>query len=59
MEDLIAQLKEKAALTDEQALKAIQIMKDYIVGKVPPMFSSFVDQFFAGKMTTGEDDPLL
>jgi hypothetical protein len=32
-------------------------MKDYITSKVPPMFSGFVDQFFANGVQT--DDPLL
>lgn len=47
MEELINQLKQKAGLTDEQATKAIEVLKDYIYGKVPPMFSGFVDNFFA------------
>ena len=58
MQDLIAQLKDKAGLTDEQALKTIQIMKDYIMGNVPPMFSGFVDKFFAKNNPAAEDDPL-
>jgi hypothetical protein len=33
-------------------------MKEYISGKVPPMFSGFVDTFFAGAPTSGEVDPL-
>jgi hypothetical protein len=58
MQDLIAQLKEKAGLTDEQALKSIQVMKDFIQGNVPPMFSGFVDKFFAKNKSNNEDDPL-
>ena len=59
MTDLIAQLKDNAGLTDEQALKAIQTMKDYIQGKVPPMFSGFVDSFFANNNAAPvEEDPL-
>jgi hypothetical protein len=59
MTDLIAQLKDKAGLTDEQALKAIQTMKDYIQGKVPPMFKGFVDSFFAKSNNAAiEDDPV-
>ena len=59
MEDLVQQLKERAGLTDEQAIKVIATMKDYLMGKVPPMFSGFVDSFFA-KATKGseEEDPL-
>jgi len=58
MDDLVQQLKEKAGLTDEQALKAIETMKDFILGKVPPMFSGFVDGFFANKAKADEEDPL-
>ena len=59
MEDLIQQLKDKAGLTDDQARKAIETMKGFILGKVPPMFSGFVDKFFAGESNkAAEDDPL-
>ena len=58
MEDLGQQLKEKAGLTDEQVVKVIATMKDFLMGKVPPMFSGFVDTFFAGAPTSGEIDPL-
>jgi len=59
MEDLVEQLKEKAGLTEEQSLKAIETMKDYILGKVPPMFSGFVDGFFAkGGKAADDQDPL-
>lgn len=60
MQDLVEQLKKNVGLTDQQAIKAIEIMKEYIHGKVPPMFSGVVDKFFA-KNPTGikpEDDPL-
>ena len=58
MQDLIQQLKTEAGLTDEQALKAVAIMKDYIQTKVPPMFSGFVDKFFAKNSAADENDPL-
>ena len=45
MQDLIEQLKTKAGLTDDQAMKALLAMKDYIHAKVPPMFSGIVDNF--------------
>ena len=56
MQDLIQELQIKAGLTEEQALLAIQTMKEYIHSKVPPMFSGFVDSFFAGKSNNSEDD---
>jgi len=59
MQDLIQQLKTNAGLTDEQALKAIETMKDYIMGNVPPMFCGFVDKFFQKNNPASiEDDPL-
>lgn len=57
MNDLIRELKDKAGLTDEQALKAAETMKDFIRSKVPPMFIGFVDQFLAGK-AADDQDPL-
>ena len=47
MQDLIEKLKTEAGLSDEQALKVIKVMKEFIQGNVPPMFSGFVDKFFA------------
>jgi len=59
MEELVQQLKEKAGLSNEQALAAIQVMKGYIHGKVPPMFAGFVDNFFADNNATGSTDSFL
>jgi hypothetical protein len=58
MEELVDQLKQKAGLNDEQAMKAIEVMKDYIYSKVPPMFSGFVDNFFVGGKTDAGNDLL-
>ncbi len=58
MNELIAQLKEKAGLTDDQAIKAIHVLKDFLDGKVPPMFRGVVDKFFAKNEMPREDDPL-
>ncbi len=58
MEDLAKQLKDKAGLTDEQVVITIQTMKEYIHTKVPPMFSGFVDKFFAKNNLEPDDDPL-
>jgi hypothetical protein len=35
MQDLINKLKSEAGLTDEQAKKAIETIKDYVVEKFP------------------------
>jgi len=59
MQELVQQLKDKAGLNDEQALSAIEIMKEYIHGKVPPMFAGFVDNFFAENNTAGSADSFM
>lgn len=47
MEELIEQLKTKAGLTDEQAAKAIETIKDFVKEKFP-MMAGAVDQLFNG-----------
>ncbi len=54
MEDLVQELKDKAGLTEEQAIKTIQTIKDYITSKLPPMFSGMVDNFL-GTAAAEED----
>ncbi len=45
MQDLIEQLKSKAGLTDEQAAKAVQTVKEFIQSKLPPMMHGVIDNF--------------
>ena len=45
MTDLIEKLKSTAGLTDEQALKAIEVIKDYTKGKFP-MFAGAIENMF-------------
>jgi hypothetical protein len=59
MQELVEKLKTNAGLTDEQAMKAIETMKDFIAGKVPPMFSGFVDSFFANGNKNDQNDSFL
>lgn len=47
MEELIEQLKTKAGLSDEQAAKAIETIKDFVKEKFP-MMAGAVDQLFDG-----------
>ena len=58
MDELIQQIMAKTGITEQQAIDAVHTMKDFIMGKVPPMFSGFVDSFFAAKNNKKEDDPL-
>jgi hypothetical protein len=45
MEQIIKQLEEKAGLTEEQAIKALEVMKDFIQSKIPPMMHGMVENF--------------
>lgn len=45
MQDLIEELKTKAGLTEEQAVKAVQTIKEFIQSKLPPMMQGMVDNF--------------
>lgn len=45
MEQIIKELQEKAGLTEEQAKKALEVMKDFIQSKIPPMMHGMVDNF--------------
>jgi hypothetical protein len=43
--NLLEQLKAKAGLNEEQALKAVQTIAEFIKGKVPPMMHGMIDNF--------------
>lgn len=43
--NLLEQLKTKAGLNEEQALKAVQTIAEFIKGKVPPMMHGMIDNF--------------
>ncbi|MEP7166228.1 MAG: hypothetical protein ABI741_16115 [Ferruginibacter sp.] len=47
MQELIDQLKERAGLSDEQAAKAIETIKDFVKEKFP-MMAGAVDKLFEG-----------
>jgi len=47
MKELIEKLKVEAGLTDEQAQKALQTIKDYVVEKFP-MLEGAVNNVFGG-----------
>jgi len=48
MQELIEKLKTEAGLTDEQARKAIEAMKNFVVEKFP-MLESAVNNMFGGE----------
>ena len=43
---MIQELVTKAGLTEDQAGKAILVMKDFIASKLPPGFDAMVNNFF-------------
>ncbi len=53
MDNLLEQLKLKAGLTEEQAVKALQTITEFIKGKVPPMMHGMIDNFLT------EDESLM
>lgn len=57
MQELIDKLKNEAGLTDEQAWKAITIVKDFAKSKFP-MFGGAIEKAFT-KHTRKEDDDYL
>jgi hypothetical protein len=57
MIDLIEKLKLQVGITDEQALKSIEVIKDFVKEKFP-MFSSAIDDVFE-KYKPGDKDDFL
>ncbi|NLR62043.1 hypothetical protein HGH93_28370 [Chitinophaga polysaccharea] len=55
MQELIQQLQEKAGLTPEQAVQSIDVIKEYVKGKLPPFIAGTVDNWFAGMSGKAED----
>ncbi len=56
MTELIEKIKHTAGITDEQAIKAIEVIKNYTKEKFP-MFSGAIDNLFE-KYGNEENDPL-
>ena len=57
MKELIDRLKSQAGLTDEQAMKAIDVIKGFTKEKFP-MFSGAIDNLFEKYDDTGKDEYL-
>lgn len=57
MTDLIEKLKLSVGITDEQAIKAIEVIKNYTKEKFP-MFGSAIDNVFKNGKTEDKDDIL-
>lgn len=59
MQEVVQLLKDKAGLNDEQAVKAFEVVKEYIHSKVPPMFKGVVDNFLGTAAPAHADDDFL
>jgi hypothetical protein len=55
MQELIDQLKSKAGLTEDQAVKAVHTIKEFIQSKLPPMMHGMVDNFLAQNNNADDD----
>lgn len=55
MDELIKRLKQQAGLTDEQALKAVEIIKNFTKEKFP-LFSSAIDKAFNKYSAKSDED---
>lgn len=55
MIDLIEKLKLQVGITDEQALKSIEVIKDFVKEKFP-MFSGAIDDVFKKYKPEDKDD---
>ena len=56
MQELINRLKENAGITDEQAAKALETIKDFVKEKFP-MLSGAVDNMFGSAGSGSSDEP--
>lgn len=48
MQELIQQVQDKAGVSTDQAIKAIDAVKDFVKSKLPPMLAGNVDAWFTG-----------
>lgn len=56
MNELVQKLTTEAGLTEEQAAKALDVIKEFIQSKVPPMMHPMIESFLATK--NNDDNPL-
>ena len=57
MQELIERLKQQAGLNDEQAAKAIEVIKEFTKEKFP-MFAGAIDKLFEKNDVSDADDYL-
>jgi len=55
MKELIDELMQKAELSEEQAMKALNVITAHIKSKLPPMMQDMVDNFIGSKKEAEDD----
>ncbi|MEJ7737619.1 MAG: hypothetical protein WKF97_09355 [Chitinophagaceae bacterium] len=55
MQELINRLKQRARLNDEQAVSAIEVIKDY-TKEIFPMFADAIDKLFDDDAADDKED---
>lgn len=55
MQELIKLMQQKANISEEQAVKALDAVTQYIKGQLPPMMHAMVDNFVQQNQTEAED----
>lgn len=58
MQDLLKKLVDEAGLTQEQAIKSLEVIKSHIMSMVPPMMHPMIENFMGQTESMNEDDPL-
>jgi hypothetical protein len=58
MQELIERLKSEAGLTEEQAMQAITVIKDYAKQKLP-LFSGAIESMFSKYSSKKEEDDFM
>lgn len=56
MQELINKIKDAAGITEEQAIKALETVKDHVKSALPPGLSGMVDNFLSAPAPAKKDD---
>jgi len=56
MQELIQALVNKAGITEEQAVKSVETIKEFIQSKLPPMMHGVIDNFLGSSAAQQGND---
>jgi nucleoid DNA-binding protein len=59
MQELIQALVAKAGVTEEQAVKSVETIKQYIQSKLPPMMHGVIDNFLGSANAGSQADDVI